>query len=70
MPHDGQLRDAVALHQIVREHPAFDRILDHHRDDVAVVSHVRDAFLIQPLAQVGDALLLQLALSEYTEAPP
>ena len=40
---DGLHIDAPIIHQHVADHPAFDRILDHHRDDMAGVGQMRDA---------------------------
>jgi hypothetical protein len=43
--------------------PAFHRVLDHHRDDVAGVRQMRDALLVEPRAQPRDLpALLHVAL--------
>ena len=46
--------DAVIIHQNVRDLTTFHRILDHHRDDMARVIDMRDAFAIQRRSQLRD----------------
>ena len=50
--------NAPFAHQIIRQHLTFDRVFDHHWDDVAGVVQMRNALGVQPVAQTCDLAAL------------
>ena len=58
---DGLHIDAPVIHQDIADHPALDRVADHHRDDVAVIGHMGNARAVKLRAQLGHLRLLTRA---------